>query len=273
MGRRFPGLPFILLVLLVVSGGWSSTSALTHTIAARSQLDTGPQPPCGNIPIPPYPDLDHSPTTKFLDRSDLSHDWAPPACTGWTETGFATLVVTVGRFRNSSGADGLRRRIEAISSLKGMRYWSTTHKKWETLVVDAYASTGPPDDRRRKDFSPDEIAEGKSVYFQQADNISGKATYRMRILSASADRLVFDTENVSTMRYLLIPLFHKGDIQAIYFLERESEGVWRYYSIARTGKNASTLTAGHEASSVNRAVAFYRYFTGIPTDKEPPAMR
>src|ERR1051326_62943 len=39
----------------------------------------------------------------------------------------------------------------------------------------------------------------------------------------------------------LIPLFHPGDIQAIYFLERQSQDVWRYYSIARTGKNANTL--------------------------------
>jgi len=39
----------------------------------------------------------------------------------------------------------------------------------------------------------------------------------------------------------------------------------------RTGKNASLLTAGYEASSINRAVAFYRYLAGIPTDKEPPA--
>lgn len=182
-------------------------------------------------------------------------------------------MVTVGRFRSSSGADVLRRRVGAITELKGLLYWSTTHKQWQTLIVDAYASTEPPIDHRRQDFSPDDLAGGKSLYFQQADNLSGKATYRMRILSASPDRLVFDTENITTMRYWLIPIFHPGDIQAIYFLERESPDVWRYYSIARTGKNANSLAAGHEASSVNRAVAFYRYLAGISMDKEPPALR
>ena len=241
--------------------------------AVLSQPDPGPQPPCGSEPFPPYPDLDKPPTTKFWDRSDLGRDWTPPACTGWTSGGFATLVVTVGRFRNPSGADGMLRRIGAISNLKGVLYWSTTHKQWQTLIVDAYATSGPPGDRRRQDFSPDEIAEGKYLYFQQADNLSGKANYRMRILSDSPDRLVFDTENITTMRYWLIPLFHPGEMQSIYFLERESQDVWCYYSIARTGKNANTLTAGHEASSVNRAVAFYRYLAGIPTDKEPPAAR
>jgi hypothetical protein len=41
----------------------------------------------------------------------------------------------------------------------------------------------------------------------------------------------------------------------------------------RTGKNASKLINGHEASSINRAVAFYRYLAGIPTNLEPPAAR
>ena len=95
----------------------------------------------------------------------------------------------------------------------------------------------------------------------------------MRILSVSQNRLVFETENITTMRYLLVPLFHPGDVQAVYFLERDRPGAWRYYSMVRTGKNASSLTAGHEASSINRAVAFYRYMAGIRADMEPPAQR
>jgi hypothetical protein len=75
------------------------------------------------------------------------------------------------------------------------------------------------------------------------------------------------------MRYLLITLFQPGEMQSIYFLDRESENVWVYYSIVRTGKNASRLIIGSEASAVNRAVAFYRYLVGIPTAQEPPAAR
>jgi len=41
----------------------------------------------------------------------------------------------------------------------------------------------------------------------------------------------------------------------------------------RTGTTANRLIAGNESSSLNRAVAFYRYFVGIPTDQEPPAAR
>jgi hypothetical protein len=75
------------------------------------------------------------------------------------------------------------------------------------------------------------------------------------------------------MRYSPVMLFRPGEVQSIYFLDRESADIWRYYSIARTGRNATRLVSGHESSSINRAVAFYRSLAGIPTDQEPPAAR
>jgi hypothetical protein len=240
---------------------------------ASGYAQLGPQPPCGGDPVPPYPGLDHSPIVKFWSESDFGHDWRPPTCTTWTDVGFSTLVTTVARFRYTSGAEGLLRRIGAISELAGMRYWSTTHKQWQTLIVKANASTGSPPTQRREDFTPDEMKEGKVLYFEQTDNLSGNAICRMQITEASADRLVFVVENVSIMRYFFVTLFHPGEMQSIYFLDRESDTVWRYYSIARTGRNASRLTTGHAFSSINRAVAFYRSLVGISTDQEPPAAR
>jgi len=187
--------------------------------------------------------------------------------------GFTTLVTTAARFRHISGVEGLLGHIGAISELAGMRYWSTTHKQWQTLILDAYALTDPKPGQRRKDFTPDELTAGKVLYFEQADNLSGKVIYQMHIAVASSDRLVFDVENISTMRHLFIPILHPGEMQSIYFLDRESDDVWRYYSIMRTGRHANRLISGNESSSVNRAVAFYRYLVGIPTGQEPPAAR
>ena len=234
---------------------------------------SGPQPPCGKDPVPPYPGLDDSAIVKLWSKSEFGRDWRPPACTGWAAVGFTALVTTAARFRHTSEAEGLLRQIGAISELTGMRYWSTTHKQWQTLIVEAHALTGFEPGQRREDFTPDEMKEGKVLYFEQVDNLSGKAIYRMHIAEASADRLVFDVENVSTMRYLLVTLLHPGEMQSIYFLDRESENVWRYYSMVRTGQNANRLIAGNESSAVNRAVAFYRHMIGIPTSQEPPAAR
>jgi hypothetical protein len=250
-----------------------SPAALQAAWMTGGDPQVRPQPPCGKEPIPPYPGLDNSAIVKSWSKSDFGNDWRPPTCTGWAVVGFTTLVTTVARFRHASETDGLLRHIGAISELAGMRYWSTTHKQWQTLIVNAHALTGWQPGERREDFTPDEMKEGKVLYFEQADNLSGKAIYRMQIDEASADRLVIDVENVSTMRYHLIPILRPGEMQSIYFLDRESDSVWRYYSIVRTGKNANRLIAENESSSVNRAVAFYRYQVGIPTDQEPPAAR
>jgi len=189
---------------------------------ASGRADTGPQPPCGSATFPPYPDLENSPVVRSWDRAESGRDWTPPACTGWTDPGFTTLVVAVGRFHHASGVEGLLRRIGAISEHTGMRYWSASHKRWQTLIISAHALSDATDDRRREDFSPGEMAEGKSLYFQQENNLSGKAIVRMRIRSASPDRLVFDTENTGTMRYLLLTMFRPGGMQSITFLDRES---------------------------------------------------
>jgi len=139
--------------------------------------------------------------------------------------------------------------------------------------VDAHALTGLQPGQRREDFTPDEIKEGKMVYFEQADNLAGKSVYRMHVAEASANRIVVDVENVGTIRYILITIFHSDELQSIYYLDRESENIWRYYSITRTGKIASGLFPGNDSSSINRAVAFYRHLAGIPTNQEPPAAR
>jgi len=262
-----------LLLALPAAGPAQKADRFQSSPSAPQAARLGPQPPCGKEPIPPYPGLDDSAVVKSWSKSDFGRDWRPPACTGWAAAGFTTLVTTVARFRHTSKAEGLLRHIGAISELAGIRYWSTTHKRWQTLIVDAYALTGLQRGQRRKDFTPDEMKDGKDLYFEQTDNLSGKAIYRMHIAEASADRLVFDVENVSTMHHLLIPILHPGEMQSIYFLDRESDNVWRYYSIVRTGKDANGLITGNEASSINRAVAFYRHLAGIPTDQEPPAAR
>ena len=71
-------------------------------IDVESQL--GPQPPCGNGPIPPYPGLDDLAIVKSWSKSDLGPDWKPPACTGWAEVGFTTLVTIAARFPSYLGS-------------------------------------------------------------------------------------------------------------------------------------------------------------------------
>ena len=93
----------------------------------------------------------------------------------------------------------------------------------------------------------------------------------MQVLENGPDRVTVAVENVTSVRFLLVPLFAPGDVRCTSYFERLSPEVWGYYG--RWGIRAGAQTSGHEASSVNRALAFYRHIAGIPTDQEPPAAR
>lgn len=238
--------------------------ALAAVFALAAQPN--PQPPCGVRPLPPYPQQEGTPVVQVWDKSD----WMPPTCVGWPASPSAVMVAVVARFHYAAGAEGLRRRIGAVSEMTGLPYWSATHQRWQPLIIEAYALTGP-EGERRKDFTADELSAGRTLSIHQEDNLLGKATYELRIAAASDDRLVFATENRSPIRYFVLTLFQPGEIQSICFLDREAKDVWRYYAVSRMAKQAGVLTAGHDASLINRAVAFYRYMAGIPAEQEPPA--
>ncbi len=191
---------------------------------APSHADAGPQLPCGSGALTAYPDLDASPVVRAWEDPNLGRTWAPPACIGWAAPGFSTLVATIARFRYSGGVEGLRSRVGAISGLTGMRYWSTSRRRWQQLIVDASALRGATGERRG-DFSLDEVAESRNLYFEQKDSLLGSAVYRVRVRSDSPERRVFDTENTSTIRYFLLPLFGPSEVQSVYFSERESRDV------------------------------------------------
>jgi len=216
--------------------------------------------------VPSYPEAAAAPAVKVWERAD----WTPPACTGWSPSEPPTLVATAAHILVPGGTDVLRRRIGAVSQMKGLLYWSTTHQKWQPLILDAYALTAA-DGARRSDFSPEDLA--KPAYIFQEDNLLGKVVYEIRLASASPDRLVVSTHNVTAVRYFGVPLFQPGELQSVLFLDREPKDIWRYYALTRLPKQAGVLLMGNTASLVNRAVAMFRYLAAIPADREPPTAR
>jgi hypothetical protein len=247
----------LLLVLLSLGAGASPS---------------GPEPPCGSPPRPPYPDLRAAPHTQVWSAGDLPQGWAPPACLGWNASGFQTLVALAGRFQTGAGADDLLARFGAVSTMVGLRYWSTTDRQWRELVTSAVALQGPDSRIARSDFTVAEMRSGRDLYFVQGDNrSSGDVIYRIQVRQASADRIVVSMENVTSVHLLLLTLFPAGSLQTVYILDRQSGDVWNYYSIGRTATSSSVFASGFGASYTNRAMAVYRHIAKLPEDAIPPA--
>lgn len=236
-------------------------------------LSVGPQPPCGTASAPAFPIVGAPPTIEIWRWRDLEQlNWKPPACTGWLPSSRSKLVLALaGRFRFDGTVDDLLAREGAISTLRGIRYWSATEGLWRTLIIDAAALSGPDPRSRRPDFSPSEMAKGSELHYWEDDSRSGEIVYRMSVLDRGPAGVVIATENLTPVRLFLMTLFAPGALQSVEFIAQVSPGIWGVYLLTRTGEGTSALAGGHEASYVNRAVALYRHLAGIPTDREPPA--
>lgn len=196
----------------------------------------------------------------------------PPNCAGWASSSRSKLVVAMaGSFRFDGTADEVVRRIGAISTLPGVRYWSVTDNAWRPLAVEASALSRPDQQSRRADFLAEEMTSGRELYYWELHRRSGNIVYRMTVLQRSPVRAVIATENVTPVRMFLMTLFEPAALQSVAFVELIAPGVWGVYFLTRAGKGASTLAIGREESYVNVAPAMYGHLAGIQPSRTPPA--
>jgi hypothetical protein len=241
---------------------------LSALLVRTADAADGPRPPCGVSPVPAYPAAIGAPKVQ----NQTVTGWAPPSCLGWDGPAPTLLVAIAGRLHEPGGAEALLARFGAVSRLRGMRYWSVTAQAWQTLIHDALAVTDAAGTNRRDDFRPEELRPGISLYSAERDGrSSGFVIYRMRVIERSPDRVVVSVVNASPVRAFLVTLFAPGELQTTYFLDRLGPDDWGFFGL--WGVTTGSLTGGHTASSINRAMALYRHFTDIPTDQEPPAAR
>ncbi|TDY16679.1 hypothetical protein B0G81_7756 [Paraburkholderia sp. BL6665CI2N2] len=234
-----------------------------------------PTPPCGTPPVPAYASLGAQPAMTILRAGELDTGvWRPSACTGWPAASRSRVVVAVaGLVRVGDGPETLLGRAGAVSTLRTVRYWSTTDKKWRPLFLDA-AALSAEGGERRGDFRPSELQAGGTYYYWVDDSRSGPLVYRVRVLEHSPHRVALAEENVSPVRAFGLMLFQPAALQTVVFAQRQTNDVWGLYILVRIDQQASSFMAsGHEASTANRALALFRHLAGIPTDADPPAVR
>jgi len=151
-----------------------------------------------------------------------------------------------------------------------MLYWSVTDKRYQALVTDAAALSGPDSSLRRPDFTLGELRSGTDLYFMQQDNRSSdKVVYRLRVQAIDSDRLVVTVENVTQVSVFIFTAFDPGDLKSTYIFTRLSPASWGYYSLSGAREEAALL-GSHGSSYLNRALAIYRHLAGLPGDQGPP---
>ena len=233
--------------------------ATLFSLHAWSAGDAQPLPPCdGAAPAPAFSPAGDDPAMETWS----SIDWQAPACLGWPASHYRFVIAVAGRV-DAAGDEELRRRVGAISAIKGLRYWSVTENGLRVLIKDAVALSGP-EGAKRNDFSAADVRAGAALYFVEEDNRSSEpVTYRMRILEATAGRLVVDTENVTPIKSF-VTLFPPGTFRAAYVMTRIDARAWGLYAISAATDHASGMVSLGKESYANRARALYGYFAGKP---------
>jgi len=191
---------------------------------------------------------------------------------GWRREGSEVGAALAGSFRFGGTTADLLARFAAVSTLRGIRYWSVSDRSWKTLIESAAAVSDPNLRTPRPDFTVAEMISGNVLYFVQRDNrSSGDILYAMRVREVGPDRLRIDIENASAMKLYMFSLYQPGELQSSFFIERLAPDIWGFYSLSRSVNTPGLLPGDPGRSSANRAIAFYRHFIGEQTDHDPPA--
>lgn len=248
------------VMLAVVVLGWP----------AFARADDGPIAPCGSHASAPNPPFIDSGTARSWSSSELPAGWAPADCIGWASSRFTRLTAVAATFDFAGTVDDLVAKFGAQSAWRGIKYWSVSDGRWDTLITDAVALDGADQQRRRGDFTASELKPGADLYFLQVDNRSSDpVTYRMRVTAIEPDRLVVTTENVSAISLLFLTLFEPGALKSTYVFVRLAPGKWGYYNLSGAREGAAVI-GNHAASYLNRAAAIYRHLVGLADDNKPP---
>jgi hypothetical protein len=224
-----------------------------HSYAAD---EAEPQVPCGNrVPVPAYASAGSPEPVTWTNL-----EWNPPSCLGWAKGRYRFVAAIAGSIHADDTQ--LKRRLGAISTLRGVRYWSVTENAWRELIKDSSAlssAEGP----RRADFAPEEIRSGAVLHFVEEDNRSSSpVAYRMHVVEASADRILVETENATPVEANMITLYPPGALRAAYFLTKLDATTWGLYAVSASTSQASRLVSLARESHANRARALFAHYAG-----------
>lgn len=223
---------------------------------------------CGQAGSPPYPPY---------DRPPLVHSWiaggrqdgAAPDCTGLGRRDPELLIRVVGSYVAPGDMAAQLLRLGAVSTLKGMPYWSFTDRKRQTLIQEAFAIDSPTSQRPRADFTLDELKRGDELYFVQRDNRSSALVpYGLRVLPTGPESLLLRVENVGDIKMMGLTVLAAREVQWAVTLERLGGTRYGYRSLLAVQRLRIGSADKHRLSNLARAVAMFDLLAGQQTEIE-----
>ena len=142
----------------------------------------------------------------------------------------------------------------AVSSMKGITYYSVSRGKKEVLFLQAYAVSAPSRGAKIPDPVFTIIPGEDDLFTFQEDNSFGKNTYREHFAFRD-DHFLVKMENLSTISFLLVPIIQPHNLVSQFILVPAGKDLL-FYGVAylRTGMPIGDRH-GREESLKNRLIA------------------
>ena len=151
--------------------------------------------------------------------------------------------------------------LRSVSTLEGIFYYSASRDKMRTLSEKSYLIDSPRSRRRLSDPVFSEIPGIDSSYNLQKDLTFGENIYQSEY-SSGAGYLASKTRNLTTLRYMLLPVIRPERSISYFILVPYRDQILFYgLTVART-MNFFGIERSREASFYNRIKAMISWFVG-----------
>lgn len=159
-----------------------------------------------------------------------------------------------------AGILGLYNALHAVSTMKGVTYWSVTHGKEQVLFLQSYVIGAPKKPDRLPDPVFTEVPADQEIFTFQEDNSFGKNIYSEQF-TALADHLLVKTENLTSIMFLFVPIIQpRGLVSQVVVVPLEKDVLFYGLACIRTG-----MPLGDKESRVqsleNRLVALAEWLS------------
>ncbi len=230
--------------------------------SARAEgVQAAPVPPCAGPSHQAFASVGEPPLVSLWKADDLPAGWQPAACSGIERRDGAVYVAVAGRFESPLDGRHLLAKLGSVSQHTTITYWSASDGRWRPLLEAAHALEGPNAGRARADYTLAELKSGATLYLMYDDaEPVGPVVNAVEIERLDDAGFAITSHNVTAARLIGVPIADPGDIASHLWVERESDGVYRYFALASSALSMPLL---RDESHVNRALAVYRYIAGI----------
>ncbi|MDR2304397.1 MAG: hypothetical protein LBE10_07410 [Treponema sp.] len=149
----------------------------------------------------------------------------------------------------------------ALSSLTGIEYYSASRKQMRTFYEYSRVIDNPESKKALDDPSFDEPPASLCIYARQKDLSFGDNIYRYDFFT-DLDYLIFTQENLTSMRYGVIPALGKNKLRSVVAVIDTGNALLIYAASMADAPSIPGFTERISNSFTNRAAAVLKWFSG-----------